>query len=146
LKSPLLASCVVVITAVCTSACGDRDARSAEGVEQLTSVAPDGESKAFVWLPETSGFLGATVSTWYQVWIKDLHRDKDEQLILDADKTTGFRFVWTGPRALRICYVQAQISQFRNFFVVTKEGSLDIYEVEIELKKVPMLSQCQKDS
>ena len=145
-KSPAPISWMLVMIAVACSACGDRTARSAKGVEQLAQVAPDGVSKAFVWLPETDGYLGATVSTFYQVWIQDLHRDKEEQLLLNGDKTSGFELVWTGPRELRICYVKARISSFRNFFVVAKRDSPDIYEVEIELRKVPRSGQCQENS
>ena len=83
---------------------------------------------------------------YYQVWIQDLQHDKHEQLLLKADKTTGLRLVWTGPRELRICYVTADISGFRNFFFVFTRDMPDVYSVEIVLLKVPYLSACEAAS
>jgi hypothetical protein len=132
----------LMVSAAC-SACGSQPAqRSAKGVEQSSAIAPDGERKAFVWLPESSGYLGATVSTFYQVWIQDLHHTRAEQLLLNADKTEGFRLIWTGPRGLQICFVTARISQFRNFFVVATQEMPEVHHIEINLKKVPSFDDC----
>jgi AraC-like DNA-binding protein len=93
-------------------------------------------------MPESSGQLGATVSTFYQVWIQDLHHTQKEQLLLNADKTGGVRLIWVGPRELRICYVTAQISAFRNFFVVATRDMPEVQSIEIVLKKVTTLNEC----
>lgn len=119
--------------------CGDQVKKMPEGHEVATQTSPDGLSKAFVWRPELGG-LGATVSQPYQVWLKK--GDKPEELIFEADKTDGIRVNWKAPGELAICYDQAQITYFKNLFVVVEQNSSQIYEVEIVLKKVQKLSDC----
>jgi hypothetical protein len=130
--------------AVAVSGCGPHSVeRRGEGTELSSARSPDGQSKAFVWMPQSDGGLGATVSTYYQVWIQDLQHDQSEQLLLNADKTTGLRMVWSAPTELQICYVEAQISRFRNFFSVFTRDMSHVYSVEIVLRKVPRLMDCQ---
>lgn len=119
--------------------CGDQVKKMPEGHEVAAQISPDGLSKAFVWRPELGG-LGATVSQPYQVWLKK--GGKPEELIFEADKTDGIRVNWKAPDELAICYDQAQVSYFRNLFVVVEQNSSQIYEVEIVLKKVQKLSDC----
>jgi hypothetical protein len=133
---------VWLLLMVGVSGCSDRHARAPTGSEQLSTVAPDGSSRAFVWLPESGGYLGATVSPPYQVWLQSSRYKEDESLILAADKTTGLRLYWSGTNELVICYVKAQISRFRNFFVVAKDSSPEIYSVEVLLRKVAKLDDC----
>lgn len=113
-----------------------------DGHEAATQTAPDGLSRAFVWIPELGGGLGATVSQSYQVWFQSLQTKKRDALIFEADKTDGVRLAWKAPRELEICYSRAQIVRFHNFFVVAERDSPGIYEVEIVLKKVSQLSDC----
>jgi hypothetical protein len=124
-----------------SAGCGNRDDKPAKGQEGLSKAAPDGASRAFVWLPQLGG-LGATVSQPYQVWIQSLRGDKDTQLVFEADKTDGVQLGWNGPTELEICYIAAQITRFRNFFVLAAENSPQIYRVEIVLRKVPKLDDC----
>lgn len=133
-----------VLVIASTSGCSHPNARTTAGTELLSKVASDGAGRAFVWLPGSGGALGATVSQPSQVWLQGLRDNKDESLILEADKTNGIRLNWNGPNELEICYVKAQISKFRNFFVIARENQPEIYSVEIVLKKVPLLAQCQQ--
>jgi hypothetical protein len=137
-------SVVSLVVATTCSACGSDGSvkRSTEGVESFVQIAPDGESKAFVWRPKAGSELGATVSTVYQLWIQDLHHTKEEQLILTADKTHGFRLVWTGPTELQVCYVDGQIFDFRNVFSAITQDMPKAHSVEIILQKVATLESC----
>jgi hypothetical protein len=132
---------VGLVVLVGSAGCCRRDDKLAPGQEALTKAAPDGAIKAFVWLPRLGG-LGATMSQPYQVWMQSLRDDKETQLVLEADKTDGFHLGWIGPNQLEVCYAAARIGQFRNFFTVAKEGSPEIYAVEILLKKVSKLEEC----
>jgi hypothetical protein len=137
-----LACLTCLFLMVITAGCGDHEARTTNGQVQLSAVAPDGASEAFVWIPESGGTLGATVSQRYQVWLQALRDNKVESLILEADRTNGIRLRWNSQNELEICYAKAQISKFRNFFVIASRESPEIYGVEIVLKKVPLLEQC----
>ena len=112
-----------------------------DGQEEFTLTAPDSQSRAFVWIPELGG-LGATVSNRYQVWLQNLGADSRVALVFEADKTSGIRIGWRDKRVLVICYVQAQIVHFHNFFVVAERAKDDIYRVEVILKKVSNLDAC----
>jgi hypothetical protein len=133
---------VGLLLPVLIAGCCHRDDKLASGHEVLTQAAPDGASRAFVWLPELSGGLGATISQPYQVWMQSLRDNKEMQLVFEADKTAGVHLGWTGSNQLEICYATAQIFRFQNFFTVAKEGSPEIYDVDITLKKVPKLEEC----
>jgi hypothetical protein len=141
MKHPVQRTCVGLLVLIGISGCCHRDDKLTAGHEALTKSAPDGASRAFVWLPELGG-LGATLSQPYQVWMQSLRDNKEMRLVLGADKTDGIHLGWTGSNQLEICYATAQIFQFQNFFTVAKEGSQDIYNVEILLKKVPKLDDC----
>jgi hypothetical protein len=133
---------LAVFAIVIASSCGRSDITRAPGNEALSAPSPDGLGRAFVWLPQSNGSMGATVSQLTQVWLQSSKGKKGEKLILDADKTTGIRLYWNGPNELDVCYSQAQISKFRNFFVVAAPDSPDIYSVDIILRKVAKLSDC----
>jgi hypothetical protein len=134
-----LKCCVVVWIFVLLVSCDDRIKELQEGRVVAVQTAPDGLSKAFVWLPELGG-LGATVSQPYQVWMQK--GEKQRALIFEADKTDGVRLAWKSPSELAVCYQHAQITHFINFFVVAEQDSWQIYEVEIVLRKVQKLSDC----
>jgi hypothetical protein len=131
----------LLILGTTIGSCSHQD-KLPKGREMLSRAAPDSASRAFVWLPELSGALGATVSQPYQVWIQSLQGGRDTRLVLVADKTHGFHLGWTAPTQLEICYADAQILQFQNFFIVATEDSPTIYSVEIVLKKVSRLDEC----
>lgn len=121
--------------------CGNSNESSLKGYEVDAQVAPDQRSKAFIWLPELGG-LGATISEPHQVWMQGLQGEKQKSLIFEADKTDGVRLRWTAATELEICYAQAQIFHFRNFFVMVEIFSPQIYQVEIILRKAPKLDDC----
>jgi hypothetical protein len=129
----------IVWVLVFLTSCDGRVENLSEGREISTQTAPDGVSKAFVLLPKL-GALGATVSQPYQVWMQKDERHK--ALIFEADKTDGVRLAWKSPRELEICYGQAQITHFTNFFVVAEQEARQIYHVEIVLRKAQKLSDC----
>lgn len=116
--------------------------RSSEGQEEISLISPDGSSRAYIWLPEL-GMLGATVSQPYQVWLQNLQGDKGETLMFSADKTYGPKLHWKSAKLLELCYDNAQIGTFRNFFTVAggRDGQTD--EIEIVLRKVAKLDDCQ---
>jgi hypothetical protein len=134
-----LKCCVIVWILVLLVSCDDRIKELQEGSAVAIQTAPDELSKAFVWLPELGG-LGATVSQPYQVWMQK--GEKQRALIFEADKTDGIRLTWKSSSELEICYKQAQITHFLNFFVVAEQDSSQIYQVEIVLRKVQKLSDC----
>lgn len=130
------------LLAVVLMSCGTRNEKLPAGHEATAQTALDGISRAFVWVPQLSGGLGATVSQPYQVWLQSLQKDKAKSLILEADKTEGMHLAWKAPNRLEICYGDAQITYFRNFFVVAEEDSPSIYQVEITLKRANKLDEC----
>ncbi len=121
--------------------CDNQVQKLPEGHEATSQTAPDSFSRAFIWTPELGG-LGVTVSQPYQVWIQRLQGDKQETLIMESDKTNGLKLTWVGQNVLEICYERAQITHFRNFFVVAEQNYPRIYKVEIVLRKVDKLSDC----
>lgn len=121
--------------------CDNQMQKLSDGNEVSSQVAPDRFSRAFVWTAETDG-LGATISQPYQVWMQSLQGKSQETLILESDKTDGLKLAWAGVDMLEICYAQAQITYFRNFFVVAEQNSSQIYKVEIILKKVKNFNDC----
>jgi hypothetical protein len=133
---------VALIGAGLLGCTGPSDVKPTKGVEKYSKLAPDGERKAYVLIPESSGYLGATVSTVYQVWIQDLHHTKDEKLLMTASETSGVSLAWSGPLELQICYVKAEITGFRNFFTVATQDFPDAPNVEVLLKKVAKLDEC----
>lgn len=117
--------------------------RLPKGHESSSVTSPDGLSRAFVWMPETSGFLGATVSTPYQVWIKYLEGDHPPALLLKAYHTDGVRVTWTSATELAICYEEpTHIYDFRNYFEYAEQHWNHLYKVEILLKRVQKLGEC----
>lgn len=133
--------CFGLLFLVLLVGCGDRIEKLPRGHEVAAQTSPDGLSKAFVWLPELGG-LGTTVSQPYQVWIQK--GEKQKELIFEADKTDWIRIAWKAPSELEICYDQAQITHFRNLFVVLEQNSSQTYEVEIVLRRVQKFSDCDE--
>lgn len=74
--------------------------------------------------------------------MQGLAGEKQKSLIFEADKTDGIRLRWRAATELEICYAQAQITHFRNFFVIVERLSPQIYQVEIILRKAPKLDDC----
>src|SRR5580698_661384 len=70
------------------------------GHEISAASSPDGLSRAFVWAPELSNALGATISQSYQVWLQSQRGANPEALIFDGDKTDGVRLMWRNASAL----------------------------------------------
>lgn len=111
-----------------------------------TAPSPSKTSKAFVLEPELKGGLGATVSQPYQVWIQSLRpgMGAEKMLVFEADKTEGIHLSWTTERRLEICYSEARIVRFRNRFVALDTKNQRVTdEVEVVLKRVPKLAQCE---
>ena len=118
-------------------------------------MAPDGLSRAFVWVPKMGSVLGATLSQPYEVWLegrkgemvrgmKGQQGEMVREMVFQAIRTDGVCLAWRAPRELEICYESGtHIGHFNNLFVVAEEHSPDIYEVEIILRKVQKLSDCQ---
>lgn len=134
---PLIGSCVLSLLVACGGPIGNLE----DGREVAAYIAPDMRSKAFVWLPELGG-LGATTSQPYQVWIQYLQGQERRSLIFEADKTDGVRLAWKTSNVLEICYQEAQITHFNNFFVVAAQDSPHVYRLEIVLRKVSSLAGC----
>jgi len=131
--------CLEIWILVFIIGCGNHTEKLPDGHEITVKTAPDGLSKAFVWLPDLGGF-GATVSQPYQVWMQK--GEEQKVLIFEADKTGGVHLAWKARNELEICYERAQITHFRNFFVVAEPDLPQIYKVEIVLRKVQKLGDC----
>ena len=96
-----------------------------------------------MWLPDRFGPFGATASQPYQVWLQSLQlKQGTRELIYEATRTDGVRLAWKAPTVLEICYAQAQITLFRNYFSVAEESPGQIYEVEILLKRALKIGDC----
>lgn len=121
--------------------------RSAIGHEEGGQMSPDGLSRAFVWLPEPDTSGAAAIPQPYQVWIKSFQGDKEERVVFESDMTKGIRLVWRSAGLLEICYGEAHINDFSNFFRVSSHPHEDYphddYEVEIVLKKAATANDCQ---
>jgi hypothetical protein len=139
-----LAITVFILLILNVLGCGaDRSKRSESGVEQGPVLSPDGATRAFVWKPTMGEYLGATVSDVFEVWLTGIGDIKDEERILVADKTTGLELRWRGPRYLDVCYVKAQIFEFRNSVNLVSVEMQTSYNIEVELKKVSKLDDCK---
>lgn len=122
--------------------CGYATENLPKGREISSEQSPDGFSRAFIWEPKTSGFLGATTSQPYQVWIQYLGASKPEAMLLKADSTDGVRLKWSAPRVLVICYGPTNIYYLRNIFDYGEQNSQQLYRVEVILKRVEKLRDC----
>lgn len=134
---PLLG--IVVLPMLC--ACGSSGLQKGHEIASLT--APDGRSRAFVWAVQMPDLLGATNSQVYEVWIQILGDDKPQQLIMKADRTEGLVVTWKDSGELQVCYGPSYITDFRNFFDYATHGSLQLYHVEIALKRATRLADCK---
>ena len=114
-----------------------------KGHEVSFAVAPDGLSRASVWMPDQSGTLGATNSQPLQVWIQYLKGEQWRELLLKIEKTDGVKVTWRTTRELEICYGPSHIYFFRNFFEYGEQHSQQLYEVEVQLKRVQAFADCK---
>lgn len=134
---------LVLYSYITYKTCSNIKGKFRSGHELVAKLAPDGKTKAFIWLPEL-GPLGATISQPYQIWMERLDGDKSRSLVFEADKTDGVGLKWKASDELCICYVQAQITRFKNFYVAVERKSekIKIYKVGILLKNVSNLTEC----
>src|SRR5437667_11198249 len=96
---------VAVLTLVgAVSGCGSRGETPSTGREVAAVGSPDGVSRMLVWMPERAGFLGATASDVYQVWIQYSRGTKPQELMFEATKTDGVSVTWLTDRRVEICY------------------------------------------
>jgi hypothetical protein len=112
------------------------DGRQAQLVENT-----DGVTRAFVWIPAQSGWLGATISQSYQVWIES-EKFSEKRLMVEAAKTDGLRLAWIDNDTLEVCYSDALIFMLLNKFDFVTEQSAEIRSVEVVLRKVKSLGVC----
>jgi hypothetical protein len=124
-------------------ACGYRDEQLPKGHEVSSTTSPDGLSRAFVWMPEQSGLLGATESQPYELWVQYLKGEQTRALLLKADRTEGVRVTWKSPRELEVCYGPSQIYYLHNFFYYGTEQSRQLYSIEVLLRRVSILADCK---
>lgn len=122
--------------------CSSGTEKLPQGLETASEPSPDSLSRAFIWKPKISDFLGATTSQPYQVWIQYLGADKPEALLLKADSTDGIQLKWSAPGVLMVCYGSTNIYYFRNFFEYGEQHSQQLYRVEVILKRVEKLRDC----
>ncbi|WP_153067340.1 hypothetical protein [Steroidobacter cummioxidans] len=123
--------------------CANGPSEPSKGTEIASVAAPDGFARAFVFVPELAGGLGATISQPYQVWMESLKIGTDKQLMLEADKTDGFHLSWNSAGQLVVCYADAQIYKFRNQMVMVVESSPQMHVVEVLLKRADKIEDCQ---
>lgn len=122
--------------------CGDRVTSLQEGAEIFSTSTNDGGFRSFIWKPESGG---ATVSQSYEVWVEGAQFETNrKELMLSADKTDGIKITWLSNSSLEICYSQAQINRFRNTFLNYNNDSRGAFEIEITLKKVSSLTECEQ--
>lgn len=123
--------------------CGSRGETLSMEREVAAVSSPDGVSRVLVWMPERAGFLGATASDVYQVWIEYSRGTKPRELMLEATKTDGVSVTWLTDRRVEICYGPTNINKFSNSFVYAEQSTPGIYKVEIVLQRVDALTMCR---
>jgi hypothetical protein len=112
-----------------------------EGLPGQSITSPDGVTRAFVWIPTLSGGLGATTSQPYQIWIENT-RFAGTVLVAEAYKTDGFRLSWTSEDLLEVCYADARIYKFVSGVDFATEHSRKSKTVEVVLRRVRSLDEC----
>ncbi len=131
---------LAVLAAVLMS-CSNSSGQLPEGLPGQSITGPDGVTRAFVWIPTSSGGLGATTSQSYQIWIENT-RFASTVLVAEAYKTDGFRLSWTSEDLLEICYADARIYKFVSGVDFATEHSKESKTVEIVLRRVRSLDVC----
>lgn len=124
------------------SGCGEHADRLQNGIESASRPAPDGLSRAFIWVPKTSDTVGATNSQPYEVWMQYSKDDKQPSLVLRADATDGLIVAWKTPQQIEICYGPSHIYYFNNLFDRADQFARQLYRVEIVLRRVQAISDC----
>lgn len=132
-----------VLLLLMIAGCGAHSEHLQDGTEAASLPAPDGLSRAFVWVPKSSDTLGATNSQSYEVWIQYSKGDKQPSLVLRADATDGLIVDWKGPQQLEICYGPSHIYYFNNLFDRADQYARQLYRVEIVLRHVQALAACK---
>jgi hypothetical protein len=125
------------------SGCGSGGEPLPTGREIAAVSSPDRVSRMLVWMPERAGFLGATDSDVYQVWIQYSRGTKPQELMFEATKTDGVSVRWLTDRRVEICYGPTNINKFSNIFVYAEQSTPGIYKVEIVLRRVDALTLCR---
>jgi hypothetical protein len=141
LESSMAVAVLTLVGAV--SGCGSRGETLSTGREVAAVTSADGLSRMLVWMPERVGFLGATASDVYQVWIQHSRGTKPQELMFEATKTDGVSVTWLTDRKVEICYGPTNINKFRNIFVYAEQSTPQIYKVEIVLRRVDALTLCR---
>jgi len=132
---------VSLLLALFLGGCGSHTEILPAGHEAQSQTSPDGLSRAFVWMPESSGTLGATNSQPYQVWIQYLKVGHEQQLLLKAAETDGLKLSWTSPGELQICYGPTYIYHLQNYFDYETEFHT-LYHVEVLLNRAKTFHDC----
>jgi len=133
----------VLISIGAVSGCGSRGETLSAGREVAAVSSADGVSRMLVWMPERAGFLGATDSDVYQVWLQYSRGTKPQELMFEATKTDGVAVTWLTDRRVEICYGPTNINKFSNIFVYAEQSTPGIYKVEIVLRRVDTLAMCK---
>jgi hypothetical protein len=129
---------VVVLAFV---ACSSRYDTPRKGKDTVTLSSPDGRSIAKVREVNIDGSV--MVSQPYQVLLEAANDPSSTQVMLLADKTGAPRLIWKDAHTLAICFADAQIYHFVNFFFIVSENSNDVYQIDVLLLKRAMNDPCQ---
>ncbi len=132
---------VAIAIAVVATGCSSSPESPPNGQEAQSLIGPDGDTRAFVWIPTLSGGLGATVSQPYQAWLES-KRFASKTLVVEAYKTDGLHIAWAAGNILEVCYADARIYKFLNGVDFAAEESPEIVSVEIVLRRVKNLHAC----
>jgi len=135
----LIGIACLLLLVVC---CGSNSRRRPLGAEREAASSPDGNIRAFVWLPDLSAAMGAKTSQPYQVWAQQQGPAKAEQLALIAEQTDRLHLRWRAPRLLEVCYAEAHITGFGNRMAFAADGSAVPMKLEITLRHVERLDNC----
>jgi len=125
------------------SGCGFEGENQGAGHEKASVTSPDGASRLVIWMPEGPGFLGATDSDTYQVWLQHLRGEQPRKLMFEATQTDGVVVTWLTNRKVEICYGPTNINRFSNRFMYAEEKAPGVYDVEIVLRRVDALAMCK---
>lgn len=121
---------------------GESGVKEAKELERKRS--PNGSNEAIARLPVLDG-LGATIAQPFEISVLRVGEKSSEEVVLVADKTEWLAVVWLDDQRLIVCYRDAKIRQFRNYWQFVEragEAGPRLDEVEIILTKVSNRDEC----
>lgn len=101
-----------------------------------------GDIEVYLLKPNVNS-AGATVSEIYEVWISSISEGEDaKKQVLLADKVDNLKVKWINDSTIQICFVNAQIHDYSNFFTWLSPKTKKLTEINVQLKNVKNVGLC----